>query len=86
MMGGLHIEMAIENMIGKWLSGSGWTDIVAKAEVFSSGRADALLKACHVKRTRYAHEVSIASLYILRADAYSQEISDTSTVLSVMDS
>ena len=33
MMGGLHIEMAIQNMIGKWLAGSGWTDIFLKAKL-----------------------------------------------------
>ncbi|ESO08278.1 hypothetical protein HELRODRAFT_184084 [Helobdella robusta] len=62
--------MAIENMIGKWLSGSGWTELFFKTEIASSGRSETLLKSSHVKRTRYAHEVSIAALYILRNNAY----------------
>jgi len=28
MMGGLHIEMAVQNLVGKWLSGSGWTAVL----------------------------------------------------------
>ena len=70
MLGGLHIEMAVQNMIGKWLAGSGWTKMFTKAEVATSGRSESLLKSFHVKRTRYAHEVSLAALSILRNDAY----------------
>jgi len=61
MMGGLHMEMAIQNMIGKWLAGSSWTDIFLKAGIATAGRCESLLKVSHVKRTRYAHEVSLAS-------------------------
>jgi len=38
MMGGLHIEMAIQNMLGKWLAGSGWTDMFLKAGIATVGR------------------------------------------------
>jgi len=76
MMGGLHIEMAIQNMIGKWLSGSGWTEMFLKAGIATSGRCESLLKSSHVKRTRYAHEVSLAALYILRNDAYRADVKD----------
>ena len=55
MMGGLHIEMAILNMIGKWLASSGWTDIFLKADIATSGRSESLLKSSHVRRARYAH-------------------------------
>ena len=75
MLGGLHIEMAVQNMIGKWLAGSGWTEMFIKAEVATSGRSESLLKSSHVKRTRYAHEVSLAAMSILRNDAYNS-ISD----------
>ena len=33
MMGALHIEMAFLNTIGDWLEGSGWVEVLAKAEV-----------------------------------------------------
>ena len=77
MMGGLHIEMAVQNMIGKWLAGSGWTDIFIKAGVATTGRCESLLKSSHVKRTRYAHEVSLAALYILRNEAHLADVDDT---------
>ena len=33
MLGGLHIEMASFKMLGKWLSGSGWADVMCNAGV-----------------------------------------------------
>jgi len=77
MMGGLHIKMAIENMIGKWLAGSGWTDMLVKAQVATVGRCESMLKASHAKRTRYAHEVSLASLFIVRNAAFKSQVSET---------
>jgi len=78
MMGGLHIEMAIQNMTGKWLADSGWTDIFLKAKTATAWQCESLLKSPHVKRTRYAHEVSLASLFILRNEAYSAGTEDRS--------
>ena len=52
MMGGLHTEMAIQNLLGKWFSGSGWTEMFLKADVATAGRCESLLKSSHVKRTR----------------------------------
>jgi len=59
LMGGLHIEMVIQNMIGKWPPGSGWTDILRKVGVATAGMCKSLLKSSHVKRSRYTHEVSL---------------------------
>ena len=70
MLGGLHIEMAILNMLGKWLDGSGWSSALVEAGVATSGRAAALLSASHVKCSRYAHQVTVASLYTLQSNAY----------------
>ena len=80
MMGGLHIEMAIDNMLGKWLAGSGWSDMFLKAEIATAGRCDSLLKCSHVKRTRYAHEVSLASLFILRDEAFNADSNGTESL------
>ena len=72
MLGGLHIEMATLSMLGKWLNGSGWSSALIEAGVITPGslRADALLSASHIKRTRYAHQITLASLYILHKSAY----------------
>lgn len=75
-MGGWNIEMAIQNMIGKWLVSSGWTEIFLKAQIATPGRSESLLKSSHVKKTRYAHESSLSALYILRNDAYLQHKKD----------
>ena len=60
MMGALHIEDKMHAMIGKLLRGSGWSIILTQAQVleFTSWRAKSVLDEHHIKRTRYAHQVS----------------------------
>ena len=53
MLGGLHIEMALWNVLSDLLDGSGWTGALSEAGVASSGVADSFLKATHLTRTRY---------------------------------
>ncbi len=72
MMGGLHIEDTMHLMIGKLLRDSGWATVLSQAEVLTSGRAQSALNEHHIKRTRYAHQVSIMSLYMLKQKAYSE--------------
>ena len=71
MMGGLHIEMASFKMLGKWLTGCGWSEIMYSAGVATQGIAESFLTASHVTRTRRAHQVTAASLHILKKKAYS---------------
>ena len=70
MMGGLHIEMASLKMLGKWLTGCGWSEIMYSAGVATQGIAESFLTASHVTRTRRAHQVTAASLHILKKKAY----------------
>ena len=70
MLGGLHIEMASFKALGNWLDGSGWTYVLDQAEVAKSGTADSSLKASHITRTRHAHQVTAATLFILQKQAY----------------
>ncbi len=72
MLGGLHIEMAALKMLGKWLNGSGWTEVMCNAGVATQGVADSFLSASHVTRTRRAHQITAASLYILMKKAYDE--------------
>ena len=68
--------------IGTWLSGSGWTEAVAQAEITSAGRAESLVTSAHITRTRYAHQVTASSLYILQQRAYKkhlESVEDTSS-------
>ena len=70
MMGGLHIEMATLKTLGKWLENSGWTSDLVQANITSAGKVEAMLSASHVTRTRYAHQVTAAALYMLQKSAY----------------
>lgn len=70
MMGELHIEMASFKVLGDWLDGSGWTSALVAAEVASGGVAESFIKASHLARTRRAHQVTAACLYILQNKAY----------------
>ena len=72
MFGGLHIEMTALNTVGDWLQGSGWTQALVQAEITTAGTADSFLRAAHVTRTRRAHQITAAALYILQRRAYDQ--------------
>ena len=73
MMGPLHIEMAFLHAIGNWLDGSGWTDLCEKAKLDTTGRIESYLIGSKVKRTRYAHQVSLASLVHLSVIAFQDQ-------------
>ena len=66
LMGGLHIEMALLNVLGHWLDGSGWVAIMATANVTIEGRADALQSGSHVSRAQWAHQVTAAAYFTYR--------------------
>jgi len=70
MFGGLHIEMAALKTVGDWLRGSGWVQALVQAEITTAGTADSFLQAAHVTRTRRAHQITAAALYILQHRAY----------------
>ena len=48
MMGGLHIEMAIQSMVGYILKDSGWTEMLAESNLTTEGRADAMTGSGHI--------------------------------------
>ena len=70
MFGGLHIKMAALKTLGDWLQGSGWVQALVQAEIATAGTANSFLRASHVLRTRRAHQVTAAALYILQHHAY----------------
>ena len=72
MFGGLHIEMTALKTLGDWLQGSRWTQALVQTEITTAGTADSFLRAAHVTRTRRAHQVTAAALYILQRRAYEQ--------------
>ena len=69
-MGFLHIEMASQECGGKLLVGSGWERMFILAKVFTPGVATSLLGGKHVKRTRYAYQLTLAFIHVLRITAY----------------
>ena len=62
MLGGLHIEMAIDSILGSLLQSSGWSSAFSDSEVSTSGRADSFLAGSHVCRTREAHQIAVCAL------------------------
>ncbi|KAJ8867310.1 hypothetical protein PR048_031111 [Dryococelus australis] len=71
-MDGLHIELAALRMADKWLQGSGWTSVLVDAGVATQGKADSVLKASHIKRSRYALEdlIHIEDKHLDKAHAF----------------
>ena len=74
MLGGLHIEMAAFKMLGKWVSGSGRAEAICNAGVATQGVAESFLTASHLTRTRRAHQVTAASLFVLMRTAYNDYV------------
>jgi len=62
--------MAAWKTIGDWLKGSGWTEALVQSKIAGAGVADSFLKSAHVKKTRHAHIVTVAALYVLRHNAF----------------
>ena len=70
MMGPLHIEMNFLHILGTWLESSGWTESLVKAKITSSEKAESFLSGSHPKRSRYAHQLTCASISLLMNEAY----------------
>ena len=70
MLGGLHLEMGMWNMLGEYLACSGWTTAHTGACIATSGTADSFLKLSHLTRTRHAHIDTSVALHKLQQQAY----------------
>ena len=75
-MGTLHIEMQAFGLLGDWLKGSGWTSALVDEDIVTAGVAQGLLSGKDVKRTRYAHTVTSAALFICKQRAYDAYVND----------
>ena len=62
--GALRIKMVILSCIGNWLQDSGWTIAHSNSGVTSQG-SDSLLTGHNFANTKYAHQVTVPTLYNL---------------------
>ena len=76
LLGGLHTELCAWSLLGKMLDQSGWGEALVEANVTSSGRLQTILNASHLKRTRFAHEVSVLVFSLLKREAFTESESD----------
>ena len=77
MFGGLHLEMTAFKVHGKWLSGSGWTDVLTNAS---------FLIASHLTRTRRAYQITAAALHLLQHQGhakYTTKAADDEEVITI---
>ncbi|WAR01492.1 hypothetical protein MAR_008050 [Mya arenaria] len=77
MFGGLHIELAALKTIGDLLQDSGWSSVLTQANIATPGTADSFLKATNISRTRHAHQVTAAALYVLMKQQYDEYVEAT---------
>ena len=68
----LHKEMHLLMLLSDWLRGSGLITSLVHNNVITSGKADSMFSGSHIKRTRYAYQVTAGSLKILLKYAYQQ--------------
>ena len=76
-LGGMHIEMTAFRLLGNWLDSSGWTTAIINSGVAAGETADSLLAVSHLGKTKYAHEVTAAVLFVLMNRAYQEYVSPT---------
>ena len=69
MLGGFRAEMAAFKVLGIWLDGSGWTSVIVDSGVSSASVAESFIKTSHLTRTGRAHQITAASLHILKHNA-----------------
>jgi len=74
MLGGLHVEKVALKLIGDLLKDSEWSKVLVQAGLFTSGVADKLLSASHIKKTRRSHELTLAALHILKMKAFEERV------------
>ena len=70
MMGGLHIEMVMLNVIGDFLEGNGLVHVMTSENVTTEGRAFGLQKSSHTSRAQWAHQVTVAALFVILRRSY----------------
>ena len=69
--GGPHVEMALLNVLGNWLDGSGWLAIMAASNVTREGKADALQSGSQTLTVHCTHQVTpAAALFCLQSQAF----------------
>ena len=72
MLGTMHTEKMMLEMLGHWLNGSGWTAVLTNSGIASSGVAQSLIGVSHLTCTRYFHQVTSLALYSLLLEAYGE--------------
>lgn len=65
--------MSFIAVIGTWLTGSGWNEVIVSAGISTPGKTLGILKGSHVKRCRYAHEVTLVALNTLLRKSYEND-------------
>ena len=53
------------NLLGNWLESCGWAKSLVKAKITTLRKAKSFLSGSHPKPSRYAHQVTCASLSLL---------------------
>ena len=77
-LGAMHTEKMVLDMLGDWLEGSGWTTALTNSGITSSGVAESFIGVSHLTRTRYFHQVTALALYTLFLRAHDQYFISTS--------
>ena len=65
-------------LIGDLLGESGWIEVFRRTIVNTPGWVESLLKVMKVKRSRYVHQLSLASINTLARNAFKERTAQTS--------
>ena len=73
----MHVEMTAFRLLDNWLDSSGRTIAIINCGVAAGGTTDSLLVVSHLGKTKYAHEVTAAALFVPMDCAYREFVSST---------
>ena len=65
--------MVLMNTISNWIQGSGWVEAFVQANTTTAGQIDHFLNGSKVKRTCFAHQLSLAVLIKLSRNAFDDQ-------------
>ncbi|KAK3787194.1 hypothetical protein RRG08_040324 [Elysia crispata] len=87
MLGAMHTEKMVLEMLDDWLEGSGCTTALTNSGIASSGVAGSFIGVSQLTRTRYYHQVTALALYTLFLRAYDEYLASTTETdqLSLID-
>jgi hypothetical protein len=85
MLGVMHTEMILFDILGDWLAGSGWICAITNSGISTSGVADSFILITNLAKPRWIHQVIALALYVCLHRAYDEYVLNIDLIDEVLD-